>query len=453
MKAKNPGFTLNFASYSLVSGHGFLSLMLAFLLLPAAAFSQENGVFAGEDTFDPLVSDLKAESKNNLIRLTWEDSRDARGPVYIYRSDTPFNTARPGFGKPPPVEVPYGVEYYIDETETTGTIYYFIAASDGDGNRYDILLPAGNSIRVDISDLPFSERPVLSEEPKPLGLHRGIYALETTVLGEEVTISFLVNFPGRDLVLYRSVQPITRTTDLLSAVIVQSGLSSPFTDYPVPGIQYYYAVIFEDELIRGRVGIYPGHNATQRPVEVKSASGRVGLPGAKADIRSMPLPLMSLNYAVPGLEGLAEAPAKPVPLSPAARQALESQRPTEPRPGPKKKPRAFSQDLDAEPAAGEEQALKVIVRGYFLGEDWENSCIELRRYLSLHHTAGIAARARFYLAQSLYFSPSYGEALREFLLVKDFFPQEANEWIKASLAALVEQQVDYTKNTDKKNWR
>jgi hypothetical protein len=219
-------------------------------------------------------------------------------------------------------------------------------------------------------------------------------------------------------------------------VIVQSGLSSPFTDYPVPGIQYYYAVIFEDELTRGSVGIYPGYNATLRPVEVKTAEGRVGLPGAKAEIRSMPLPLMSLDYAVPGLEGLAEAPAKPVPLSPAARRALESLIPPEPRSVPQKKPRAFSQDLDPEPAAGEEQALKAIVQGYFLGGDWENSCIELRRYLSLHHTAGIAARARFYLAQALYFSLSYREALLEFLLVRDFFPGEANEWINASLAAL-----------------
>jgi hypothetical protein len=358
--------------------------------------------------------------------------------VYIYRSNTPFDTARPGFGKALPVEVPYGVEYYIDETETTGTIYYFVAASDEIGRRYDILLPVGNSVSVDISDLPFSETPAFVEEPKPLGLHGGIYGLETTVLGEGVTISFIANFPGRNLVLYRSVQPITRTIDLLSAVIVQSGLSSPFTDYPVPGIQYYYAVIFEDELIRGSVGIYPGYNATLKPVEVRTGGGRVGLPGAKMEIRSMPLPLMSLDYAVPGLEGLADAPAKPVPPNPAIRRALESLGAPGPRPVPQKRPRAFSQDLDAEPAAGEEQALKTIVQGYFLKEDWENSCIELRRYLSLHHTAGIAARARFYLGQALYFSLSYREALREFLLVKDLFPQEANEWINASLAALAE---------------
>jgi hypothetical protein len=275
------------------------------------------------------------------------------------------------------------------------------------------------------------------KDAEPAGFHGGIYALETEALGEGVSISFLADFPGRNLVLYRSVQPITRTIDLLSAVIVQSGLSSPFTDYPVPGIPYYYAVIFEDELTRGSVGIYPGYNTTLKPVELRSAGGRIGLPGAKTSIRSMPLPLMSLNYAVPGLEGLAEAPAAPVPLSPAVWGSLESFSQADPRPAaPLKKPRAFSQDLDAEPAAGEEQALKTIVESYFLKEDWENSCVELRRYLSLHHTTGIAARARFYLAQALYFSLSYREALQEFLLVKDFFPGEAREWINAVLAAL-----------------
>ncbi|MDR0449740.1 MAG: hypothetical protein LBH26_00565 [Treponema sp.] len=406
--------------------------------LPAALFPQQSGIPPADLSFTPFVSELEGEVKNNLIRLTWKDSPDVRGPVYIYRSQTPFDTARPGFGKALPAEVPYGVEYYIDETETTGTIYYFAASSDETGRRYDILLPFGNSVSVDIADLPFSGGASLWEEPKPAGLHGGIYALETAVLGEGVTISFAVNVSDRNLVLYRSVQPITRTIDLLKAVIVQSGLSSPFTDYPVPGIQYYYAVIFEDELTRGSVGIYPGSNATQKPVEVRAGLGRIGLPGAKAEIRSMPLPLMSLNYAVPGLEGLAEAPDEAVPLSPAARRAVESLSPERERPLPQKKPRAFGQDLDAEASMGEEQALKTIVQGYFIKGDWENSCAELRRYLSLHHSAGIAARARFYLAQALYFSHSYREALREFLLIKDFFPGETNGWISASLAALAE---------------
>ncbi|MDR3191754.1 MAG: hypothetical protein LBT87_01670 [Treponema sp.] len=443
MKAKNPGFTLDSVKYALrVCRRGPLNPALPRLLLallfffPAAAFSQW-GSSAGGSTV-PFVSRLEAEAKNNLIRLTWKDSPDARGPVYIYRSDTPFNSAQPGLGKPRPVETPYGVEYYIDEAESAGRIYYFVAASDESGKRYDTLLPGANSIAVDVSDILFPETPSFSDDPEPAGIRGGIYALETKVLGEEVSVSFLTNFPGRNLVLYRSVRPITRTIDLLSAVIVQTGLSSPFTDYPVPGIQYYYAVIFEDELTRGKVGIYPGHNATEGPVEVKAGKGRVGLPGVKAEIRSMPLPLMSLEHAAPELEGLAEAPAEPVPLSPAVRRAVESLIPPGPRPLPKKRPRAFSQDLDDEEAVGEEWALKTIVRDHFVGGDWENSCLELRRYLSRYHSAGIAARARFYLAQALYFSLSYREALREFLLVRDFFPQEANEWINASLAALAD---------------
>jgi hypothetical protein len=108
MKAKKPGFTLNFANYGLgvcrashvkpqkiadqaifyptnfgsmpdnrdfcaISGAkihkrdrllvpGFLSLMLAFLLLPAAAFSQENRVSVGEKPFAPFVSGLEGET-------------------------------------------------------------------------------------------------------------------------------------------------------------------------------------------------------------------------------------------------------------------------------------------------------------------------------------------------------------------------------------------------------
>jgi hypothetical protein len=416
MKAKNSG-----------SRPGFLLLIL--FLLPLGVFSQELD-------FAPFVTELEIEAKNNLIRLTWKDSPDAQGPVYIYRSDTPFDTAQPGFGKPEPVEVPYGVEYYIDEVESTGTLYYFVAASDEDG-LYEILLPVGNSALVTISDLPFSESPSLLTDTAPEGAEGDIYALETTVEGDGVFISYLVNIADRNTVLYRSVQPITRTTDLLRAVIVQSGLSSSFTDYPVPGIPYYYAVIFEDELTMGSVGIYPGYNATIRAVEVKAANDRVGLPGAKAELRSMPLPLMALNYAVPGLAGMAEAPSQPLPLSLSTRRALENFRSASPPPYPLKKSRAFSQDLETEPTGGEEQGLRAIVQGRFIRGDWEASIAELRRYLSLHHSESAGLRARFYLAQSLYFSRSYREALLEFLMVKDYFPVEANEWIRASLAALI----------------
>jgi hypothetical protein len=227
-----------------------------------------------------------------------------------------------------------------------------------------------------------------------------------------------------------------RTTDLLNAVIVQSGISSPFVDYPVPGIPYYYAVVFGEDISGGNAALFPGYNATRTAVELPPGKYRVGLPEPQSEIRSMPLPLISLYTAVPGAEGLAETPA-PSPLSPEAAKALGTiPAPRKRTPEIVRKKRAFDQDLEA-PAGGEEYSLRSIVQGSFTRGDWKNTIEELLHYLSLPRSRTSEARARFYLGQAYYFSGAFREALFEFLFVQSYYPQEAGEWVQAGLAALV----------------
>jgi hypothetical protein len=218
-------------------------------------------------------------------------------------------------------------------------------------------------------------------------------------------------------------------------VIVQSGITSPFTDYPVPGIPYYYAVIFEDELIRGNVGLFPGQNVTVQPVEILSGAGRAGLPGPEAPIRSMPLPMISVYNAVPGSDRYSETPSA-APLGTGAAKAVGTIPRARPSPPPQKKPRVFSRDM-APPEGGEESPLRVIVQGAFTKRDWQNARNELLRYLSLPRSAPSEARARFYLAQTYYFSGDNRGALIEFLMVQTQYPDEAQDWINAVLAAMI----------------
>jgi hypothetical protein len=345
-----------------------------------------------------------------------------------------------------PVAVPYGVESYIDEPEITGWIYYFVVASSNGRDSGRILrvmevynktiMPPSNTIAVNAQFFEEPELPVLAPVV-PDEADSGISALQAMVDGEGVRISYRVSDGSRSTILYRSVQPIQRAEDLLRAVIVQSGLTPPFVDYPVPGISYYYAVIFEDELPHGSVRIIPGANATTLPAALSTRSSRVGLPGANKELRSMPLPLMSRNYAVPGIDGFSELSA-PIPLSPGAAKALSNIPRNKPKNAVPKKPRAFSQDMNEDSnSLWEEHGLKAIVRGPFLSQDWQTVIAELRRYLSIPRSELTEARARFYLGQSFYLSTCYREALFEFLMVKTQYPKEANEWIDASLSALI----------------
>jgi hypothetical protein len=347
--------------------------------------------------------------------------------VFIYRSQTPFDDVRP-YSLVRPIEAPYGAESYIDEVENPGEWHYFIAASDERGQRYEIFMPYGNAITVRVAGIN-------NEDLRPVrrpGTASNIVGLEASVRGDGVLISFRLSSPVKNPVLYRSVSPITQTRDLLNAVLVEDGILSPFMDYPVPGIPYYYAVIPEDDLISGNVGIYPGYNATLTAVEVSQGS-RTGL-GDSPGVRAIPLPLISINALAPG-SGYGDLPP-PAALSPEAARAVNSLglRGEAPR-IPQKTPRVFDQDLEP-PSGGEEYALRSIVQGSFKNRDWALCGNELTQYLSLPRSAASEGRARFYLGQAYYFTGSYREALFEFLAVQSVYPDEAAEWVQAALAML-----------------
>lgn len=410
-------------------------------------------MFAQEDTvFAPFVSRLSAETQGDTVKLTWIDSRDVTGPVYVSRSTQPIqNTA--GLSKLPSVEVPYGAQSYIDRLDAAGTWYYSVMASDGKGRRYDVIIPYNNTISVKISLAVNQEEPKEGGKASPPAAKPKSSPGETTVAeaqktvpfsdisatvqGDAVNLSFHSLKSGKTVVVYRNAQPIQTTQDLLDAVIVQTGVtSSPFIDYPVPGISYFYAIFLEDDLKTGTAAIEKGKNATIVPVEIPAGKYRIGLPGPQNDIRSMPLPLLSIYTAYPHADPGSGIPV-PQPLSEEATKAVARWATVRTEPAkPDKKPRAFSQDLST-PAGGEEYALKTVVQGPFAHKDWEAVKDQLSKYLSLPRSSASEGRARFYLGQAFYFSGDPRSALFEFLLVQSSYPQEATEWIQAVLPRLL----------------
>ncbi|MDR2618311.1 MAG: hypothetical protein LBC62_05510 [Treponema sp.] len=423
-----------------------LRFLLAALILSPALHAQEEADLS-QPLFVPFVSRLQGEIKNNLLRLSWTDSPDVRGPVYIYRSLEPFddNLSPDSLGRP--VEVPYGAESYIDELGDPGTYYYFVVASDTRGQHFVLPIPLNNSISVQISASPGGLAvstgspvsggfPVPGEAaPVPGGSEPGISGLEAVTEGDGIIITFSAGMTGKKVVLYRSVQPIRQTMDLLGAVIVHNDAPSPLTDYPVPGIPYYYAAILEEDLTRGTAGIYPGKNATVNSVEVPAGQGRIGLAGPDRDIRAMPLPMISVTAAVPATDAFGETPVQ-AGLSAKAAKALEDVPVSRKQAVPEKQPRVFSRDVDDSPR-GEDYALRAVVQGSFANRDWEACRDELKRYLSLPRSGESEARARFYLGQCYYFLGQFREGLFEFLSARPFYPEESPEWIQASLNALV----------------
>ena len=404
----------------------FWVITLLFTALSLSLAAQEESVFA------PFVSRLQGEVRNNLVRLSWQDSPDVRGPVYIFRSNNPIEGNFPPLGIRP-VEIPYGVQSFVDELEYGGTYHYFAAASDLTGRRFDLLISSNNLLNIQIQPMDGSV-PVPAAAPMetaPLArVWSGISSLEAVPQGDRVLIAFSAE-NVRSAALYRSIRPITNTPDLLGAVIVQTGITSPFTDFPVPGIPYFYAVIDEDDLVRGTLSIVPGINSTRLPVEVSVSSGALGLDAPAQMIRSMPLPELAAQAVSPGADPATMPPQ--VDLNPQLVRALDtipSRSPVDPL---SRTPRVFAMDMEAYSAGGEDQALSSIVRGSFSQRNWESARNELTRFLALPRSPETTARARFYLGQSFYFLNRPREGLFEFMAIQDLYPRESREWIQASL--------------------
>jgi len=388
------------------------------------------GVFAQNRDHIPYVTQLKVESRNNLIRLTWVDSPDARGPVYIYRSARPFTGSIPANIRP--VVVRYGEQYYIDDADDMENLYYYVAASDTSGKRYDIILPRINSTSLNPAQMEDPATATAPETPSaPTEPVQGISNIKAQQDGERVIITFNREGPRKNAILYRNMQPITRSQDLLNSVLVQSGIDSPFVDFPVPvpGLTWYYAVLYEDEIASGNMGIKPGVNATVTPVTVTSEQP------TERTLRPIPLPVLTLRNTVPDSFYMTEIPNQ-TPLSAESSNILRDTKMPPKAPISLKRPRVFSVDLVA-PTGGEESALFQIITEYFVAFKWEEAQVSLQHYLSLPRSRDIEARARFYLGQTFYYTGKYRESLMEFLSIRPLHYAEASSWIDAVLSAMV----------------
>lgn len=408
--------------------------MKNFLVFPAILLflTVQQGVFAQNTPGAvglPSITQLRAEVKNNLIRLTWVDSPEAKGPVYIFRAARPFSGGIPPNSRP--VVVQYGMQYYVDDSEDMETLYYFIAASNTEGRRFDSIVSQRNSTTVNLTQIQSEEDTsaveIAAEEEPVVPVLTGVSGIRATldIDGEGVVITYSVS-GEKNVILYRSAQAVRQPQDLINAVIIQSQASSPFVDYPIPGVLWYYAAIPEDDVFGGNIRIRQGNNVTADAIAIPAAAGR-------EDWKSRPIPLPILAIHSMSEDNSRVLP-QPHPLGAQASRAAERFLGSN-APLLKKEPFIFESDMRG-PASGEESAMVQIVQNFFVRGEWNAARTRLQNYLSLPVSEDVQKRARFYLGQTLYFTDNYKEALFEFLSIQSYHP-EVDKWIDAVLSAMV----------------
>ncbi|MDR2490384.1 MAG: hypothetical protein LBD20_03170 [Spirochaetaceae bacterium] len=427
--------------------------------------------------FAPFVSSLQATVDGTKIMLSWHDSESINGPVYVYRSQEPFygGTMSNQFQV---MQTMYGVQQLVDTVPTHGTWYYLVVASDSDTQRFEMVVPFNNMVEVVVdgdtrsaaatswtvqqtTPQIYSRAQAESGRPNPppaafrnqaLSYGNGgmgdslpfadmaqssISGLTATPQSDGILIQFLSPAMGKNAVLYRAVSPIRKFGDLLVASVIKLGVSSPFLDRATAGVPYYYAVVFEEDLMNGQASLVPGGNATLIPVELSRDANRPS-PAAQAGGRYEPVPQGAQFSAPPASQSSRFSVIQgggTVAAPPAA--AAIPYTPSPPRIPLALEPRIFREDLQKPIAGTDEYDLALVVQQSFSWRNWGEARGALMKLLTAKkRSPAVDARAHFYLGECAYFLGMYREALNEFLSIQAYFPDEAAGWVQACLAKI-----------------
>ena len=425
------------------------------LVFPAAPLAAQEGNVA---VFAPFVSRLRVAVRDPLVRITWEDIPDFSTSYQIYRSTREINQSN--FSSATLLgEVDAGVQVYLDTPELAGTYYYAVVALDEARNPYRIFIPLRNItlVAVTIENPP---QPEVVPETAP-GIAAAQEPVQAEILGlssisveprpdnQALLVSYVTDDQDQRVSIYRATRPIVDSESLSSALLVatqEDALNPRLTDYVVPGVPYYYAVVDADSLSADSASLTLGKTSLADPVVLPLGNQAV-IRGSlfASGPRNPGLPL--LNPSTSFISGRQLPPpvttSVPAATAPSAqgRAAFEllaspfaEQAPAEVQPVL----------LDQDTAEGlvedkaEARILESILRTEFSGEDWERTSMLLENLLTLPLEENRRARTEFYLGQSRFFAGNLEQAFLSFLLVQDELGTAlVTPWMDAILKLLI----------------
>lgn len=388
--------------------------------------AQESGIFA------PFPSRLRVAVRDPRVRLTWRDAAADVSAYRIYRhteeiTDDNLDAATL-------LEtVPAGTETYLDEPQP-GTYHYAVVAENADGSVFRVLIPFRNRTTEPVRITETLEQ----EEPAEAAtMVRSITAGRDA---DGVEITFDAAPDDAAVVLYRSAQPLDSTDALARATRIAElqAADGALTDFPVPGVSYYYGLFPAEALTEGDPVFEPGVTVTDAPVEIPLTTTRVTLPPFEGGPRSRnPLPFLRISRELDGGDaGLPQNPSLSRPaleLDEETAAAVARVLETLPDPAPEPlEPQILPRDRAAA-EKGPASALATIVTGPFSERRWEEAGRLLDNLLSTTLPEDVESRSHFYRAQTYYFTDRPRPAFLEFLLAREDYYLEARPWTERIL--------------------
>lgn len=420
-----------------------LTALCVVLYASLPAYSQESREM-GETVFAPYPSRIRIGIREDQIIIRWEDSRDVVAGYAVYRHKE-FPTEDNFGGAEILGMAESGATGFSYKPGTYDPYYYFVLGRvepdkvTAGETEYRLFIPLRN-VSMDAVALTRPAPP--AEPPKPAApVKPSLSGILARADGDSVVVSIDHTGDIGRLVIYRSTSAMTNASSLLEAAIatITEPESGPYRDYPVPGVEYYYAVVPEQQLISGTVSLAAGVNVTREPVSLQVGVYRIGLPKASAASRSMPLPYLVLTKGFADAKPIDAEAGTPLvrTLSAETEKSVASILAVQGSATRAGRPplTLYPEDLQSS-GGGEEYALRTIVSGPFSRGEYQEASREFTLYLSLPRSEKNAARARFYRGQSYALSGAHREAFFDMLQSQTYYYQESSAWIDYILEQL-----------------
>jgi uncharacterized protein YpmB len=394
-------------------------LLLSFLLGSQLSLSAE--------IFAPFVSGLSASVQANSVTLTWKPAPSGIKTYEIYRSTANFTEAT--FRNAVKIgSVTSDITTYIDYPPTDDNYYYAVLGRKDESTLYKLFIPYRN---ITVS-------PVAVETTDSLkAVAAKIRNLSATAAGDSITLNFESTKPIREVIIYRSSSRIESKQDLINAnaIATVSAAKKQYTDYPLGGISYYYAVLDAEMAKAGTYDFNFGVNSLETPVQLPFGA-QVSMRSTQIETRITPLPYLLLSN---GSFSSANFSRNPFAIDEQTvsiwnslnkRVSIDSEEETA---SPAILPIDRTDNVDS--LRDSDQQLARIINNSFPDNPqdlsaWQNAEKQLGAFFNISRTEAAETRAHFYMGQIYYFQGKYKQAFFEMIMAQEQLYPHVRPWLE-----------------------
>jgi hypothetical protein len=252
---------------------------------------------------------------------------------------------------------------------------------------------------------------------------------------DSIHLQFDTSKPERKVIVYRSSSKIESEQDLVTAQALATFTSGEksYLDFPLGGIEYYYAVVDAETARAGSYDFVPGENVLEKPVELP-VGAQIANGSRKVENRITPLPYLMLNRFDSTATGvLSRSPAALDEKTLSIWKQLEKRISTEKTDG-SASPDILPIDRNAKTDGANKLLAKLVGKSFPAGPNdqaaWQNAEKQFAAFFNVSRTDKVLSRAHYYMGQVYYFQGNYTQAFFEFLMAQDSLYTQVQPWLE-----------------------